>query len=129
MRFAFSNIYILLLKFWVYSRTMPRRTIGYRNLLNFPLHFLRSREIYLSSRIDTRGLRWMSSPVFTHKRGIHILRVLVHTSVPRDVLLQVRTQKSVIKWNHHYDYTNGYLFPRICSSMRSNILLSCRRHH
>lgn len=107
------------------SNTNHNRTTNLHTLL-----IQNPRSIQISNSPKTRCKKRPHNTIYAHKRSIPILHPSIRTHRTRSSILLTKKQKrSVINRTNTTSNSNSNSVPRICTTMRSNIILRSHRNY
>lgn len=102
---------------------MPNNSNPNRLISSHTLHIRHNYSILISNtHLPRRQLR-LTYPIYTRKRSLNILHLLIPSCRTRNILWVIHIHRNMKHWSCTIICCNSNSIHRICTSMRTNILL------
>lgn len=118
-----------MVKLWLNTINMPSSTNINRLLPGRPLHSKHQPSILIHRPHHPRRPIWLNNTKPTRHRSIHILHLHLHSHRTRTILRIIPKQRNLDIRHYPTHHTNGNRILRLCSPMRTDIILSRNRNY
>lgn len=117
------------MKFWLSSRNLLNSPNYHRTLLSHTLHIRYNNSFLISHpHLPRRKLR-MTYSILTRKRSFYILYLSISPRRTRYILWILYIHRNMKYWSSPTIRSNSYSIHRLCTSMRTNIILRCNSNY
>ena len=112
-----------MMKLWFSTRNLPYNPNPHRPISSNTLHIRHNNSIFFSNSYLPRRKIWMIDPIYICKRSFNILHLPISTCRTRNILRILYFHRNMKHHCNPFICSNIHSIHRICSSMRTNVLL------